>query len=136
MLGARRAALAAAARLARQARCFSAVSRTVYPQQDAPAVQFSKQGELSFSRSFAAAAEPAPAPTASKGSVKTVGMPPTHCFSKPYLHLAADPLMRWHAPSCARHTCPRTIRWILKTFMRGCVWRAGEMIDIADAISL
>ncbi len=75
MLGARRAALAAAARR------FSAVSRTVYPQQYAPAVQFSKQGELSFSRSFAAAAEPAPAPTASKGAVKTVGLPPLHRLS-------------------------------------------------------
>ncbi|CAL5221886.1 g4150 [Coccomyxa viridis] len=76
MLGARRAALAAAARLVRQARSFSALSRTVYPQQDAPAVHFSRHSELSFSRTFAAAAEPAPdepAPaSASKGSVKTV----------------------------------------------------------------
>ncbi|EIE19260.1 hypothetical protein COCSUDRAFT_48882 [Coccomyxa subellipsoidea C-169] len=72
MLGARRAALAAAARLARQARCFSAVSRSVYPSQEGPAVFCSKQNELQFSRSFAAAAEPAPVPAVGKGYVKTV----------------------------------------------------------------
>ncbi len=72
MLGARRAALAAAARLARQARCFSVVSRSVYPSQEGPAVFCSKQNELQFSRSFAAAAEPAPVPAVGKGYVKTV----------------------------------------------------------------
>lgn len=72
MLGARRAALAAAARLARQARCNSAVSRSVYPTQEAPAVFSAKQNELQFARSFAAAAEPAPVPSAGKGTVKTV----------------------------------------------------------------
>ncbi|BDA43808.1 ATP synthase subunit beta, mitochondrial [Coccomyxa sp. Obi] len=72
MLGARRAALAAAARLARQARCISAVSRSVYPSQEAPAVFSAKQNELQFTRSFAAAAEPAPVPSVGKGYVKTV----------------------------------------------------------------
>ncbi|CAL8468209.1 g7748 [Coccomyxa elongata] len=72
MLGARRAALAAAARLARQARCISAVSRSVYPSQEAPAVFCAKQNELQFTRSFAAAAEPAPVPSVGKGYVKTV----------------------------------------------------------------
>ncbi len=95
MLGARRAALAAAARLARQSRCFSAISRTVYPQQDAPAVPFSKQSELPFSRTFAAAAEPAPeepAPKgASAGSVKTVGI--ALLPVPPYLQTAADPVL-------------------------------------------
>ena len=72
MLGARRAALAAAARLARQARTFTALSRSVHAQQEAPAVYAIKQYDLQLTRSFAAAAEPAPAPSTANGYVKTV----------------------------------------------------------------
>lgn len=73
MLGARRAALASLARLARQARTFSAVTRAVSLQQETPAVCAAKQADWLVCRSFAAAAEPAPAPAAaSNGYVKTV----------------------------------------------------------------
>ena len=72
--------MAAAARLARQARCFSAVSRSVYPSQEAPAVFCAKQNELQFTRSFAAAAEPAPVPSVGKGYVKTVSCIVQRCM--------------------------------------------------------
>lgn len=103
MLGSRRAVLAAAARLARQGRCFSAVSRTVYPQQDAPAVFAPKQTELFFARGFAAAAEPAPAPSAAKGSVKTVG-PQTYII---LAYLEGD--LRFDAPAYDKSQCYRSL---------------------------
>ncbi|KAK9826778.1 hypothetical protein WJX81_008151 [Elliptochloris bilobata] len=73
MLGARRAAAAAALRLARSGRqCFSAATWAVAPAGEVLGATAAKAGSLQCLRSFAAAAEPAPAPAVNVGTVKTV----------------------------------------------------------------
>ena len=121
MIGARRAALAAVARLARQSRCFSAL-RAVYPSESAPAVPFTKQGELSFSRSFAAAAEPAPEPATSKGTVKTVRRPQGHCHKNRICKLGADPALHWHARSSPARKGLETICELKQRLTRIMAW--------------
>lgn len=72
---ARRAAAAAALRLVRSGQqCFSAASWTVAPAGEALGASAAKASSLQCLRSFAAAAEPAPAPAVGRdvGTVKTV----------------------------------------------------------------
>ena len=82
MLGARRAAAAAALRLARSGRqCFGGARQWAgAPTGEALAATAAKASGLQCLRSFAAAAEPAPAPAASvgTGTVKTVS---ARCFA-------------------------------------------------------
>ena len=82
MLGARRAAAAAALRLARSGRqCFSGATQWAgAPAGEALAANAARAGSLQCLRSFAAAAEPAPAPAADvgTGTVKTVS---AGCFA-------------------------------------------------------
>ena len=85
---ARRAAAAAALRLVRSGQqCFSAASWTVAPAGEALGASAAKASSLQCLRSFAAAAEPAPAPAVGRdvGTVKTVrfvgAWPEVSCFS-------------------------------------------------------